>query len=190
MQVSLKPCPYRIADNDGRILCNQIKNGDRQVSAGMCQACPIAEIDCAHLRSTLSNPFRAPLTIRWGNGKTEVWDDPAPPLVMERAACAAKTIPILSPLDCMGCSLRQALVLASAIPVMPARALPPTKPTIEPSAQARTNIVAQKILRLQEWLEQKKTQRSEEEEPGVLRLAFSARSVRSVAEERHVGWTD
>ncbi len=70
------------------------------------------------------------------------------------------------------------------------RAPTPVKPTIEPAAQARTNIVAQKILRLQAWLEQKKSQRSQEEEPGILPITLGTKSVRSVAEERRVGWTD
>lgn len=190
MKVSLKPCPYRLVDSDGRILCNQVKTGERQVSAETCQACPVAEIDCVHLRATLHHKSCAPLTVRWGNGKNEVWSDPAPYLILERAACVVKTIPILSPHDCAGCTLRQALIPAATIHVMPNRQPIESKVGIGSASEGRTNVVSQKLIRLQEWLGQKKGLRAQEEEPGMLPRAFGARSVRSVAEERRVGWTD
>lgn len=190
VQVSLKPCPYRLVDNDGCILCNQIKAGNRQVSADTCQACPIAEINCTHLRATLHSQSLAPLTVRWGNGKTQVWADPAPPLVLERAACAVKTIPISSPRDCAGCDLRRPFVATDVVTIMPKPARMPPKAEIERNTPARTNVVAQKILRLQEWLAQKKASRAQEEEPSMLPLAFGVKSVKSVEEERRVGWTD
>src|SRR5512140_3523709 len=117
--INLRPCPYRLVDGEGHILCNQIKSGDREVTPAICRACPIAQIDCRHLRATLDQQTRVPITVRWGNGKTQVWDDPTPPLAMQRAACSVKTIPILSPRDCAGCAIRQALVMPEAIPVMP-----------------------------------------------------------------------
>ncbi len=188
MQASLEPCPYRLVDNDGVILCNQIKTGDRQVIVATCQACPVAEIDCAHLRAALVSQYSAPLTVRWGNGKTQVWTDPVPPLSLERAACAVKTIPILSPHDCASCTLRQPLVTIEAIHLMPKRA-PTPKPEIERDTQTRTNAVAQKIVRIQEWLAQKSAPRADEE-PGILPLTFGTRSARSAGEEQRVGWTD
>ena len=209
--LNLQPCPYRLVDGEGHILCNQIKSGDREVSPAICRACPIAQINCTHLRATLAQQTRVPITVRWGNGKTQVWDDPTPPIAMQRAACSAKTIPILSPRDCAGCTIRQALVMPNAIPVMPTkderpriqrapRAIPAISaqivqpapaPVAQPVAEARTNIVAQKIIQLQEWLT-KKHPRVEDEEPAETQsvpIAVGARPVR-VAEERRVGWTD
>lgn len=195
MQVNLKPCPYRLVDNEGRILCNQIKSGDRQISPGTCQVCPVAQIDCTHLRAALNQQSRVPLIVRWGNGKSEIWGDPTPPLILERAACSVLKTPILSPRDCVGCILRQALITPDATPLMPKRA--PTQslhssPNTSVASQidGRTNIVAQKITQIQAWLAQKKTRAGEEEESGVLPIAFGARSARSVIEEKRVGWTD
>lgn len=114
--MSLKPCPYRHVGDEGHILCDKIKTGDREVSPNICRACPIAQINCAHLRATLDNQSRPPIIVRWGNGKTQVWDDFAQQsILMQRAACAEKVIPIHSPRDCAGCALRQALVSADAI---------------------------------------------------------------------------
>lgn len=212
--INLRPCPNRLVDGEGHILCNQIKRGDREVSPAICRACPIAQIDCRHLKATLDQQTRAPITVRWGNGKTQIWEDPTPPLAMQRAACAAKTIPILSPRDCAGCAIRQVLVMPEAIPVIPTilprkpapvarRALQPIPvqaaptPVAQPAplAEARTNIVAQKINQLQEWLTKQKHSKVEDEEPGILPIAVGAQpsaSFRVTArdEERRVGWTD
>ncbi|MBI5305075.1 MAG: hypothetical protein HY868_23285 [Chloroflexi bacterium] len=111
----LKPCPYRRASDDGQIMCDRIKAGDRAVSPNICRACPVAAINCAHLRTTLSHDARPPITVRWGNGKTQIWEADAPSIAMEHAACAAKVTPIHSPRDCAGCALRQPLVIANAI---------------------------------------------------------------------------
>jgi hypothetical protein len=62
-------------DGEGHILCQQIKSGDREVTPAVCRACPIAQIDCRHLKATLDQQTRVPITVRWGNGKP-VWDDP------------------------------------------------------------------------------------------------------------------
>ena len=200
--LNLRPCPYRLVDGEGHILCNQIKNGDREVTPAICRACPIAQIDCRHLKATLDQQVRVPITVRWGNGKSQVWDDPTPPLAMQRAACSAKTIPILSPRDCAGCAIRQVLVMPEAIPVIPTiaqrkpataarRTLQPTpmssvapapvaplaSAVLAPLAEARTNIVAQKIIQLQEWLTKQKHPKAEDEEPNeVLPIAVGARS--------------
>lgn len=213
--LNLEPCPYRLVDGDGHILCHQIKTGDREVSPALCRACPIAQINCLHLRATLDQQTRVPITVRWGNGKSQIWDDPTPPLALQRAACSAKTIPILSPRDCAGCALRQTFVMPQAIPLMPKverpraarapRAIPASSaPTFQPvpapaaastvssspSGEARSNIVAQKILQLQEWLTKQKHPKVADEEPAeILPIAMGARPLR-VAEERRVGWTD
>lgn len=114
--MNLKPCPYRRVGDEGHILCDKIKTGDREVSPNICRACPISQINCAHLRGVLDNQARPPITVRWGNGKTQVWDEFAQQSIsMQRAACAAKVIPIHTPRDCAGCALRQPLVLAEAI---------------------------------------------------------------------------
>jgi hypothetical protein len=63
----------------------------------------------------LDHQAHPPVIVRWGNGKTEIWEDDAPSISMQRAACAEKVIPIHSPRDCAGCTLRQPLVLADSI---------------------------------------------------------------------------
>ncbi len=113
--MSLKPCPYRQVDDEGHILCDKIKTGDREVSPNVCRACPVSAINCAHLRATLDHQTRPPITVRYGNGKTEVWEDEVPSIALGRAACAVKVTPILSPRDCAGCPLRQALISPDAI---------------------------------------------------------------------------
>jgi len=222
VRVNLKPCPFRHVGEEGSILCEKIKSGDREVSPNICRACPIAQINCAHLRATLDNQSRPPIVVRWGNGKTQVWDDVATQAIaLERAACAAKVTPIHSPRDCAGCALRQPLVTADAlaqpasvnrraptvVPRAP-RAAPVTSPVAlpvaqagqsqpvaqtsqpAPSADARSNVVAQKIIQLQEWLtRQKNAPRKIEEEDAVTPIA-SARPARVVGEEKRVGWTD
>ncbi len=114
---NLKPCPYRQVDDEGHILCDKIKSGDREVSPNVCRACPVSAINCAHLRATLDHQTRPPITVRYGNGKTEIWEDAAPSISLARAACAVKVTPILSPRDCAGCPLRQALISPDAITV-------------------------------------------------------------------------
>lgn len=117
--MDLQPCPYRQVDDEGQILCDKIKTGDRAVSPTVCRACPVATINCAHLRATLNQQTRPPIVVRFGNGKTQIWDDMAPPLALGRAACALKVTPIHSPQDCAGCLLRQALVAPEAIATVP-----------------------------------------------------------------------
>ncbi|MDE3088609.1 MAG: hypothetical protein KGJ80_04405, partial [Chloroflexota bacterium] len=115
---NLRPCPYRQVDDEGTILCDKIKSGDRAVSPNICRACPVAAINCSHLRAALDHQARPPLTVRYGNGKTEIWDAVAPAITLQRAACAAKVTPIHSPRDCAGCPIRQPLVAAEAIAVV------------------------------------------------------------------------
>lgn len=102
----LKPCQFRQVDPQGRILCNVIKGGDREVSVNLCRACPVAQINCQHLRAGLEKKVSTPITVRFATGRVEVWDDSPPTIDFKQAACAAKTMPIQSPRDCAGCPIR------------------------------------------------------------------------------------
>src|SRR5512137_1092977 len=122
---NLKPCPYRHVGDEGHILCDKIKTGDKEVSPNICRDCPVSAINCSHLRATLDHSSRPPITVRYGNGKTEVWDDVGgPAIALERAACASKVVPIHSPRDCAGCALRQALVTPESMTIMASQTLP------------------------------------------------------------------
>ena len=221
--LTLRPCPYRQVDDEGHILCDKIKSGDREVSPNICRACPVSAINCSQLRATLDHQARPPLTVRYGNGKTEIWEDTAPSISLARAACAAKVTPIHSPRDCAGCPIRQPLVTADSLNVLAPRLAPAPMPvTRRPAvsraprvatapvaaithaappvasaapnpvaAEARSNIVAQKIIQLQEWLTSHKSPPEAAEEPErVMPLAVGARPARVLAEEKRVGWTD
>ncbi len=215
--MNLKPCPYRQVDDEGHILCDKIKTGDREVSPNICRACPVAAINCAHLRATLDHQARPPLTVRYGNGKTEIWDAVAPSISLQRAACAVKVTPIHSPRDCAGCPIRQPLVVADAINVFAPRLaatkdagwrtnnpraprvapapMPATAPVAAavqptPAADARSNTVAQKIIQLQEWLAGHPAHKSAADADAVMSLAVGARPSRVFPEEKRVGWTD
>ena len=206
--MNLRPCPYRLVDDEGHILCDKIKSGDREVSPNICRACPISAINCAHLRATLDHQSRPPLTVRYGNGKTQVWDDLAPAINLHTAACAAKVVPIHSPRDCAACPIRQPLVLAESIkpPDLRPQIIDHQRPTVRRApraapapmltnapvaADARSSIVAQKIIQLQEWLAGHKTEKPAEDEPNaVMPIAVGARPARVPTEEKRVGWTD
>ncbi len=230
----LKPCPHRRASDDGQILCERIQSGDRAVAPNICRACPVMAVNCAHLRATLNHDVRPPITVRWGNGKTQIWEPDAPSITLERAACAIKVVPILSPRDCAGCQLRQPLAIANTVvaneiapvvkrasrktalapqqvvaastapapqivapqpPIIVAQAAPePQAAALPPAPDARSTVVHQKIIQLQEWLKQNRTPSAppEKEAEPVTRVALaSARAVPIVRkEERRVGWTD
>lgn len=231
--MQLKPCPFRQVDGDGNILCDKIKTGDRAVSPNVCRACPIAAIHCTHLRATLAHQAHAPVTVRYGNGKTEVWEDPTPPLALERAACAEKVIPIHSPRDCAGCPLRVPLTadaaqttiaptdikpmsrrpvrapqpaprsapqpapvlpspVATPAPAIPAPMAAQPAPAVNPDEQARSQIVAKKIIQLQEWLEKQKRAPRDGDPDAVRPIAMPMPRVQPVPqrEEKRVGWTD
>ncbi|MBI5304932.1 MAG: hypothetical protein HY868_22555 [Chloroflexi bacterium] len=201
--MNLKPCPYRQVDDEGHILCDKIKTGEREVTPNICRACPVAAINCAHLRGTLDHQARPPITVRWGNGKSTVLEDAAPTIALGRAACAAKVIPIHSPRDCAGCALRQPLpeVIAptrttnerrtrATAPVAPSPIAPAAPPPVAPTEIARQNVVAQKIIQLQEWLaHQKQNPPRPDEEKQVAPIVLAAPRAR-VKEERRAGWTD
>lgn len=115
---SLKPCQFRQVDTQGRILCQLVKGGDRQVSVDLCRACPVQAINCQNLRAGLEKQVSTPITVRFATGRVEVWNDAPAAMTFKQAACAAKTIPILSPRDCAGCPLRLPNVIPqNAIPV-------------------------------------------------------------------------
>jgi len=203
--VTLNPCPHRHADDEGHILCDKIKGGDREVSPNVCRACPVAAINCAHLRATLAHHTRLPITVRWGNGKTDVLEDDAPALALQRAACAAKVTPILSPRECAGCALRQVLAIQNtaatkderrrtniAPRVAPAHLTPSPSPDRrgEQGEVARSSIVAAKIIQLQEWLAKQKNAPRDAEDEDVVRPMAAVRPARAAGEEKRVGWTD
>lgn len=220
--MNLKPCPYRHVGDEGHILCEKIKTGDRQVSPNICRVCPISQINCAHLRATLDHQAHPPVTVRWGNSKTEIWEDDAPSISFNQAACAEKVIPIQTGKECAGCALRQPLITAEAIASMtadrrpqtavvrtprvaqPARApmaqpvaqmqrtVPASVVQAQPVADARSNIVAQKIIQLQEWFaKQKNAPSKNEDEATVSPIQYATRPTqRVVGEERRTGWTD
>jgi hypothetical protein len=211
--VNLNPCPYRHVGDEGHILCDKIKTGDREVSPNICRACPIAQINCGHLRAKLDHQGHPPVLVRWGNGRTEVWEDHTPSISFSQAACAEKVIPIHSPKDCANCPIRQPLLAAQAIaePGMMTRrtstngartsrvvsqpiaqAAPPPPPPLpqQPAAEARSSIVAQKIIQLQEWLTKQKNTSRAEEENIVTPIPYARPAPRVVGEEKRVGWTD
>ncbi|MBM3130005.1 MAG: hypothetical protein FJ009_15460 [Chloroflexi bacterium] len=210
--MNLKPCPYRRADDDGHILCDKIKTGDREVSPNICRVCPVAQINCAHLRAALEHHARPPIVVRWGNGKSQVWDDFAQDsLTLARAACAEKVLPIHSARDCAGCALRKAVDSPQTADRRPTTALPrvvqraprpsplaqpiapvvQTQPVAAVAAEARSSIVAQKIIQLQEWLarQNRAPQIPDEEERAPISYAPRV-AARVVGEEKRVGWTD
>ncbi|MBI5030390.1 MAG: hypothetical protein HZB51_07675 [Chloroflexi bacterium] len=221
----LKPCPYRHVGDEGHILCDKIKTGDREVTPDICRACPISHINCEHLRATLTHQTHPPLTVRYGNGRTEVWEQSAPAIAFKHAACAAKVMPIRSEQDCVGCALHQALVTAETQTqpqVVPARArrnqqpvvqsatpppatepppifqsaVPPgpvahQTPTPAPTPDARSSIVAKKIIQLQEWLaNQKKTPPKTQDDDVTPLPEQRAPRPHAAGEEKRVGWTD
>ncbi len=103
-------CEYRKVSDDGRITCSKIVLGDNQVSPNLCRDCPAKACNCEHLRFSLQKPSLSRIIVRWGNGHTEVWDDQPPAISFRHSACQAKTTPISSPRDCMGCVLRKGIL--------------------------------------------------------------------------------
>ncbi len=108
-------CAHRAAAKDGRIICSRVVEGDNEVSPNVCRQCPHKEVDCKHLRFSLRQTSPSPLIVRY-NGRTEIWDDGPSELHLERAACAARVIPIYGPRSCVGCTQRQALHTAATAP--------------------------------------------------------------------------
>lgn len=101
----MKPCEYREALDDGRIICEKITEGNPEVNPNICRRCPVTSINCQHLRFTLRKVGHKPIFVRYGNGATEVWDDNPPAVDFVRGACAEKVMPISSAQDCAGCQV-------------------------------------------------------------------------------------
>lgn len=107
------PCDHRTVSKDGRIVCAKIVEGDNAVSPEICHTCPVRAVNCKHLSFSLQQTSPSPLIVRF-NGRTEVWDDDAPEVLFEKAACTAKVMPITSPRSCVGCMLRQPLSISAS----------------------------------------------------------------------------
>lgn len=149
----LKPCQFRQVDNHGRILCNVIKTGDREVSVNLCRACPVSQINCQNLRAGLEKKISTPITVRFATGRVEVWDDAPATVDFKQAACAAKTMPIHSPRDCAGCPIR----LPNVIPQNAIQVAHRSKPGVsEPAAPP----VAQNVIAAQPPAAQQARQRA------------------------------
>jgi hypothetical protein len=104
----LSACEHRTVSREGRIVCQKIVEGDREVSPNVCRDCPYKKVNCTHLRFSLRLSSPSPLLVRY-NGRTEVWDDGPPQLAFARAACAERVVPIHGPRACSDCPLRQPL---------------------------------------------------------------------------------
>jgi len=103
----MRPCGFRQVAEDGRIFCQKIRVGEREVTPGVCRTCPVAGIGCEHLRFTLEQVEAKRLVVRYGNGREEVWDDGPARVEFVQAACAAKVMPISGAGDCRGCAMRR-----------------------------------------------------------------------------------
>lgn len=108
-------CPHRSVTDDGRVFCRKIVWGDSEVSPNVCRACPARLCNCAHLRFSLQKKENSPIVVRYGNGRTEVWDDDPPQVGFLHAACTLKVAPIASAKDCAGCNLRRAILPLSEV---------------------------------------------------------------------------
>jgi hypothetical protein len=137
---NLEPCRHRTVIADGRIVCSKIAQGDNEVSPDVCRTCPASAVGCVHLRFSLRQTSPSPLIVRY-NGRTEIWDDEPPRICFERAACAARVMPIDSARQCRMCSLRQPDQVpaeASALPLARASGLGKVVPFAQPRAVAAT----------------------------------------------------
>ncbi|NIV30313.1 MAG: hypothetical protein GWN58_12710 [Anaerolineae bacterium] len=105
---SAASCQHRTVAKDGRIVCSRIVEGDSEVSPNVCRDCPFKAVNCGHLCFSLRQTSPSPLIVRY-NGRTEIWDDGPCSLSFEKAACAAKVMPILDPRSCADCALHKPL---------------------------------------------------------------------------------
>jgi hypothetical protein len=103
------PCQHRTVLEDGRVTCDKIVLGDPEVSLEICDNCPAQACNCQHLRFSLKKIALTPITVRWANGHREVWDDQPPRVSFLHSACAQKTTSVLSPTDCLACSMRHSI---------------------------------------------------------------------------------
>jgi hypothetical protein len=101
----LKPCQFRQVTNDGLLVCSKITGPNREVTAEICQACPVAAIDCQHLRVSLTKEESGSIIVRYGNGRSEVLEGEPSGVRMQKAACAALAVQVSGPQMCVGCAL-------------------------------------------------------------------------------------
>lgn len=99
-------CPHRSVSIEGRIKCDKIEAGDNEVHPALCHQCPARRCECQHLRFALEKIVLTPVTVRWATGLVEIWDDQPPRVSLVRSACSLKTTPVVSPAECLCCSLR------------------------------------------------------------------------------------
>ncbi len=99
-------CEYRSVDKDGRIICQKIREGDREVSPSLCRTCPARQSGCEHLRFTLAKTEPSPIVVRYATGRVEVWNNEPPAIRFHTAACALKVAPVQSASQCLACSAR------------------------------------------------------------------------------------
>ena len=114
---STSSCEHRTVAKDGRIICSRIVEGECEVSPNVCRDCPFKEVNCSHLRFSLRQTSASPLVVRY-NGRTEIWDDGPCSLSFERAACAAKVMPVYEPRSCAGCALHQPIQAPAQAPAL------------------------------------------------------------------------
>jgi hypothetical protein len=99
-------CPHRSVSTEGRIKCDKIEAGDKEVCPALCHHCPARTCDCQHLRFSLEKIALTPITVRWATGLIEVWDNEPPHISFLTSACSVKATPVVSPAECLACSLR------------------------------------------------------------------------------------
>ncbi len=108
-------CQQRTVAKDGRIVCARIVEGDNEVSPNVCRDCPAKAVSCGHLCFSLRQTSPSPLIVRY-NGRTEIWDDGPCVLSFERAACAAKVLPVYGPQSCAACASRRPIHAGASAP--------------------------------------------------------------------------
>jgi hypothetical protein len=137
--VPQRPCQHRSVSEDGRVTCDKIVIGDNEVSPRICERCPAIVCNCQHLRFSLEKIALTPVTVRWASGRMEVWDDQPPHVSFVRAACALKTTPVLSPVDCPACASRHSMIAEAAdqvvVPPAPAGLPDNVLPFVRPLPQ-------------------------------------------------------
>jgi hypothetical protein len=106
-------CTYKAVADDGRLVCHKIGRGDKEVTPRLCAACPAAKCNCASLRFSLEKEGYGAVIIRYGNGKTAIWDDRPDGLRFARAACAVRGVPVCSASDCTACGQRTGFFAAA-----------------------------------------------------------------------------
>lgn len=109
-------CDFRSVDKDGRIICQKITEGDREVSPNLCRDCPAKQASCDHLRFTLSKTAPSPIVVRYATGRVEVWNNDPPNLRFQRAACSVKVAPVHSAAQCLSCAIRSCRAAVEAEP--------------------------------------------------------------------------